>query len=239
MAVKLWDRDKGDEVDRLSGYGAMLSPDGAILASHRRMAEIELWDLSGRTFVKSLPVAHGLQDGAFSHDGTKLATAHAAGRLVQCWEILSGRLLHEFRGHTDGVFAVVFSLDDQSIISAGADATIRFWSVADRMQNGLHLGHAGRIWNLALSPDGRQIASAGSDGTVKLWDAILSRDFTKVPIDAPCYVGFQARRPDLNDPGIGTIMVHRALGCAIGLVTEIENDRPTRTKNHSVVVSFQ
>jgi eukaryotic-like serine/threonine-protein kinase len=181
--IKLWDRETGDEVDRLSGQGAMLSPDGAILAMSAKDGEIELWDLSTRTLIKSLPVAEELQGAAFSHDGKKLATAHAKGRLVQFWDIDDGRLLHEFRGHADAVSDVVFSPDDQSIISASRDATIRFWSVSDRMQNGHHLGHAGRIWNLALSPDGRQMASAGSDGTVKLWDAALSRGITKIPID--------------------------------------------------------
>ena len=139
-------------MDRYNGHGATLSPDGAILAMLGSGGKLELRNVSSRTLIKSLPVAGELEDAAFSHDGTKLATAK--GRLVQFWDISSGRLLHEFRGHADGVFAVVFSLDDQSIISAGFDATIRIWSIADRMQSGVHLGHTGRIWNLARSPDG-------------------------------------------------------------------------------------
>ena len=79
--VKLWDRDTGTEVDRYNGHGATLSPDGAILAMLGSGGKLELRNVSSRTLIKSLPVAGELEDAAFSHDGTKLATAQ--GRQVQ------------------------------------------------------------------------------------------------------------------------------------------------------------
>ncbi len=188
--VRLWDRGSLAEVDRFSGRGAVLSPDGAILAMAGKSGAIELWNLSSRTLIKSLPVARAQQDAVFSHEGTMLATAHGGGHLVQLWDISSGRLLHEFRDHADGVLAVVFSLDDQSLISTSDDSTIRFWSIPKRMQDGLRLGHTGRVWNIALSSDGRQMVSAGRDGTIKVWNAEPNRDRIKLPIVNPSCFDF-------------------------------------------------
>jgi WD40 repeat protein len=64
-------------------------------------------------------------------------------------------------------------------------ATIRFWSVTDRVPSGLHLRHAGRIGHFALSPDGRQIASAHSDKTVRVWNIEPNNEYTKLPLDNP------------------------------------------------------
>jgi WD40 repeat protein len=85
----------------------------------------------------------------------------------------------------------VFSADDQTIISAGDDYTIRFWDVADGRPRGVHMGHTARIWNLAVSPDSHIIASASRDGTVKLWDFEAPGDHIKLPVDEPVSFGFE------------------------------------------------
>ena len=112
-----------------------------------------------------------MQDATFSHDGTKLATAHEGDQRVRLWDVSSRQQLREFQGHNRGVFSVLFTADDRALISASEDGSIRFWDVVSGVQRGVHQGHTGRVWDLALSPDGRTLASAGQDGTVKLWDS--------------------------------------------------------------------
>ncbi|PSR12992.1 hypothetical protein C8255_25850, partial [filamentous cyanobacterium CCP3] len=71
--------------------------------------------------------------------------------------------------HRGAVSAVVISPDNQTVVSSGADGTLRRW---DRSGNSLGepmSGQGGPILALALSPDGQTIASGSAGGTVERW----------------------------------------------------------------------
>jgi WD40 repeat protein len=169
---------------------AVFSPDGSKLATASGDG-VKLWNWSHRTLIAHLPCG-GAQCVAFSQNGTKLATAHEGDHLVRLWDVSSRRLLREFPGHIGGAFALTFSADDRTVITADQDATIRFWDAASGMQRGVHEGHTGRIWNLALSPDGHTIASAGGDGSIRLWEVEPRLDHVMLPDTAPHVIGFTA-----------------------------------------------
>ena len=192
--IKLWDRTSGRMEFSLRGSdrkleNAVFSPDGSILASVGG-ATIELWRLSDRQNIAQLSADNGVQGAAFSHDGTKLATASEGNRLIRLWEVSTRRCLREFRGHTDGVFSIAFSADDRTIISASDDHTIRIWDVATAKEIGLWQGHTSRVWAIAISPDGRTIVSCSKDGTIKLWDPEPTGDHFQLPIPNPATFGF-------------------------------------------------
>ena len=60
--------------------------------------------------------------------------------------------------------------DGQTLISAGADADIRFWEVRTRRETGKLNPREGRFSGLALSPDARRLAAGASDGLITIWD---------------------------------------------------------------------
>jgi eukaryotic-like serine/threonine-protein kinase len=188
--ARIWDRSSGALLATFPAEGAILSTDGSILATLARAA-VSFWSVKNHALIGSFPGGHGIAGGAFSHDGTKLATASEADRVVRLWDVASRRMIHEFKGHTEGVMAAVFSADDQMIISAGDDNTIRFWDAGARSPRGIHLGHTSRIWNLALSPDGQTIASASRDGTIKLWNPEAPGDYVNLPVVNPFAFGFE------------------------------------------------
>ena len=192
--IKLWDRSSGRMLHAFRASereleGALFSPDGSILAIVGGDT-IKLWRPAARTLLASMPAGDGVQGAAFSHDGSRLATAHEGDQVVRLWDVSSRRLVREFRGHTDGVFAVAFSGDDRTIVTGSDDQTIRCWDVATGAERGVWLGHIARVWAVALSPDGRTVASAGGDGTVKLWDPEPPRQRTRLPIAVPRTFGF-------------------------------------------------
>ncbi len=174
--AKLWEVPSGQELKAFAANGAILSMDGSMLAI-LSAAEVQLWNVENRKLIRSFAGGRGIAGGAFSHDGTRIATADEADRWVRLWDVGTRVMIHEFHGHTEGATAAVFSVDDRTIISAGDDYTIRFWDVTTGTQRGVHLGHAARIWNLAVSPDGGTIASASRDETVKLWDLKAPGDY--------------------------------------------------------------
>ena len=72
----------------------------------------------------------------------------------------------------DRLYSVVISPDENLIVSAGTDRTVRLWNKTNKgwQQTQILSDHDGWVLDLAISHDGKTIASASRDRTVKLWD---------------------------------------------------------------------
>ena len=71
-------------------------------------------------------------------------------------------------GHKGEVYALVFSPDGRSLVSSGADGTVRVWDVNSGNERHTLGGHKGPVWSVAVSPDGSLLASGGRDRAVRL-----------------------------------------------------------------------
>jgi WD40 repeat protein len=84
-----------------------------------------------------------------------------------------------FRGHSDAVYAVAFSPDGKSLVTASFDHTLKLWETATGREvktYGGATGHTKQVISVAFNQDGSMIASGSTDNTLKVWD---------VPINAP------------------------------------------------------
>jgi WD40 repeat protein len=152
----------------------VFSPDGELLASasHDRTARIwntETWqtihvldnpdESDGTTATGS-----GVEDVAFSPDGTRLAMASHAGN-VHIFDTQSAELIETLRGHAGMVNCVRFSPDGRTLVSGGTDGTTRLWNAATwRQLTTLNSGSSYfRPQSLRFSPDGRQLLAAGPE----------------------------------------------------------------------------
>jgi WD40 repeat protein len=118
---------------------------------------------------------------AYSSDGKYLVSAGGSeftperngGRTsaeIKVWDRTAGVEAGKLEGHTNKVFAAVFSPDGATLATGSADQTIRLWDVAS-MQAGVILhGHTDAVSSLSWSSDGQLLASASYDKTVKLWN---------------------------------------------------------------------
>jgi Planctomycete cytochrome C/WD domain, G-beta repeat len=107
---------------------------------------------------------------AWSPDGKLLATC-GYDRLIQLWDVASGRELRTLRDHSDAVYGVAFHPSGASLASASADRTVKVWEVA----TGRRLYTLGQstdwVYSVAWSPDGRFLAAGGVDKSIRVWAA--------------------------------------------------------------------
>jgi WD40 repeat protein len=136
---RLWDKSTGQERAVLCGHTQVVealafSPDGRTLATGDRHGIVKLWDLATLTERATLVASdeEGFRDEvsalAFApHDG-RLAVA--VGRVVQLWEVASGRLTACLRGHEGKVICLAFAPDGTRLASGSYDKKVRLWNVA-------------------------------------------------------------------------------------------------------------
>ena len=66
---------------------------------------------------------------AFSPDGVTIATA-GYDKLIQVWDVATGRLVNTLKEHSDAVYAVAYMAGGRQIVSAAGDRTLKVWDVA-------------------------------------------------------------------------------------------------------------
>ena len=91
---------------------------------------------------------------------------------IQRFDLPSGKLT-TWPAHESWVRDFAFLNDGETVVSAGSDDQIIFWSAAaekPELKKSVK-AHAGWIRAIAVSPDGKLFATAGNDLLVKIWDA--------------------------------------------------------------------
>jgi WD40 repeat protein len=66
---------------------------------------------------------------AFSTDAGLLATG-SLDKSIRIWELPSGVMKFQMKGHGEAICNVVFQNANQSLLSAGLDRTLRTWNLA-------------------------------------------------------------------------------------------------------------
>jgi len=101
----------------------------------------------------------------------KLVAAGGENGIVQIFDAGSRSLLRQMTLHKRPVHSVTFAHDKLHLLSAGDDATVRWWDVASGNQLARLDGHTDYVRTAALSPQSEElIATGGYDHMCKLWD---------------------------------------------------------------------
>lgn len=88
---------------------------------------------------------------------------------------IEGKLLQEFFGHSNGVYACGFSHDGRYIVTGSSDQTAKLWDLnGNELQT--FIGHNSVVSSVSLPEDG-QLITGSWDGSVKKW--ILRDDYLK------------------------------------------------------------
>ncbi|MEH2448650.1 MAG: WD40 repeat domain-containing protein [Nostoc sp.] len=96
---------------------------------------------------------------------------------TKLWDLSKGELIDTLSeypwvisGLVDEVNSLAFSSDGQTLVSCGADSTIKLWHVGALDLIDILHKHNGVVRCAAFTPDGRMLATGGDDRKILFWD---------------------------------------------------------------------
>ncbi len=97
----------------------------------------------------------------------KLPRFESRGGAVPASQTEQVELVTALRGHDGAVTSVVYTADGRSIVTAGADATLRIWNASGGLLRTIELDH-GPATSIALL--GNRVLTGHGEGQIDLWD---------------------------------------------------------------------
>jgi len=161
---------------RVLGNGISFSPEGSRAVGVNTHGAVMSFQLPAFGFI---PTPGYFNDG---HVPSELGaavlpggveTVNGTGNDVVIWNAFTGLTVHTFTGHLGLVNAVAVSPDGAWAASAGSDATVRIWDLAQRTDAGALNCGAASSSTITITPDGPKVMAGGKDRVVRSWDFSL------------------------------------------------------------------
>ncbi len=136
---------------------AEFSPDGKVVALASRDRRLRILRLDDWSYHSKDPVEAAIVDISFSADGRTIASASENG-FIYLWNPERALPIKSFRADREGVNAVAFMPDNNSLVSAGTDSVVKQWTLDGDLLMDLYRHES--VSSLVISPDGKTLASA-------------------------------------------------------------------------------
>ncbi|XP_010190112.1 PREDICTED: jouberin, partial [Mesitornis unicolor] len=111
----------------------------------------------------------------FSHDGKMLAAACAGrnGYPIVLYEIPSGQFLRKFYGHLNIVYDLCWSKDNQYLLTASSDGTVRMWKIEMKATSAVRIfPHPSFVYTAKYHPIADWLVVTGCyDSVIRIWNA--------------------------------------------------------------------
>lgn len=103
-------------------------PDGTRLLVAGEICSMGIFDLPSLGLGEAfLAIKDGPTAFAFNSSGSRMIRASSYDAELELFDVATGRYLRQFFGHVNAVNRVLFTPDDQRILSAGRDGTLKIW----------------------------------------------------------------------------------------------------------------
>ncbi|MBR8837823.1 MAG: WD40 repeat domain-containing protein [Stigonema ocellatum SAG 48.90 = DSM 106950] len=147
----------------------------------------ECWQtLKGHTRgINCLAFSPGVKKDA----STPLVASGSRGE-TKLWDLTKGELIStlsespwSLSGLVDEVNSLAFSPDGQTLVSGGADSTIKIWHAGALDLIDILHKHNGIVRCVAFTPDGRILVTGGDDRKIMFWDFIRREVVIAISLD--------------------------------------------------------
>ncbi|KAK2624154.1 hypothetical protein QTJ16_006104 [Diplocarpon rosae] len=173
-AVLVYDTRTGEEVAAMASletYDPTLGTGvNAIVATTNGLDSSLTYD-SSRGLSEDESVAAGATGSSGGVEGT-IISGHE-DRFIRFYDANSGQCTYNMLAHPAAISSLSLSPDGRELVSAGHDASLRFWSLEKRScvqeMTSHRLMRGEGVCSVSWSRDGRWVVSAGGDGVVKVF----------------------------------------------------------------------
>jgi pleiotropic regulator 1 len=94
---------------------------------------------------------------------------------VRCFDLEYNKVVRDYHGHTNGVYALSLHPTLDLLVSGSRDASARVWDIRTRAQIHILAGHKDSVSSVATQAVDPQVITASEDKTVRLWDLVAGR----------------------------------------------------------------
>jgi WD40 repeat protein len=177
--TKLFDIETGALLNSFELYGGVNRPVAAITFDPNNQFLVmnrirpEVWNVeTGKSYVTldyGENTVYGGMDTysmALSPNG-KLLAAPVEGNTIRLWDVVTGEIVFDLSGHTDGIYELTFDPTGNVLVSTSEDGTTKFW---DTETWGLLRTVEGNLYSMHFSPDGHLLTGLNNN-RLELWDA--------------------------------------------------------------------
>ena len=102
---------------------------------------------------------------SFSNGGHLFAAVH--GNIIQIYSTTTFENIANLKGHNGKVRSVVWSADDNKIVSCGLDGAVYEWDTINGKRIGESVLKSCSYTSVAITPDGKTMFAVGSDKKLK------------------------------------------------------------------------
>lgn len=193
--LKLWDVEKGAELQTLTGFGNSIafSTDSKTLAFGEG-GTVRLWDISTGADLPPLkihPEGGLIESLAFSPEGKTLASASAgrgdSKRTVKLWDFASGSELRTLRGLS--AQSIAFSGNGRLLAGGSWSGGLALWDVSSGNELRTLTGGNAYVNSIAFSPNDKFLVVGSTDSTLKIWDVSSGKQLaTLIALDQSDWV---------------------------------------------------
>jgi len=180
--VRLWSLDEEKRLPRFKGLEwwvasfAML--DNRRVLSGSWQGVLTVWDSESGEELQRFNGQHEYWVKAIAVvDGRRVLSAGWRDGTLRLWSLDTGAELRCFRGHGDGIEALVV-VDSRHFLSGSQDKTLRLWEMETAREMRRFEGHEGGVESLAVVDC--RVISGSSDKTIRLWDIDTGRELCRL-----------------------------------------------------------